>query len=99
MTIQGQLVETPRGVFHVRRSGAPDSPLVIGLHGFPDIAATFDGVAAALVAAGLQFAAPQMRGYAPSTLDVPRTRTLFDVVEGHAGGRRCARAGAGEVRR
>ncbi len=57
-----------------------DAPLVLGLHGFPDIADTFDAMGAAIVGAGFQFAAPQMRGYAPSVLDVPKTRTLFDAL-------------------
>ena len=71
---------TPVGSFQVRMQGAADAPLVLGLHGFPDVAATFDGLGAAVAAAGFRFVAPQMRGYAPSTLDVPTTRTLFDVL-------------------
>ncbi len=75
-----QSVSTPAGAFQVHRQGRADAPLVLGLHGFPDIADTFDAMGAALVVAGFQFAALQMRGYAPSSLDVPKTRTLFDVL-------------------
>ena len=74
------MIDTPRGCFQVRRQGSIDAPLILGLHGFPDIAATFDGLGAALAEADFQFAAPQMRGYAPSVLDLPRTRTLFDAL-------------------
>ena len=76
--IQNRMVDTPRGRFEVRHQGPPEAPLILGLHGFPDIAATFDDLGAALARAAFQFAAPQMRGYAPSVLDIPRTRTLFD---------------------
>ncbi len=62
-----QLV-TRRGGFGVRHHGT-DGPLVVCLHGFPDDASTFDGLAAALVAAGYRVAAVNLRGYAPSPLD------------------------------
>lgn len=78
MFVQVEMFETPRGAFQVRRFGSPEALLVLGLHGFPDIAATFDELGAALTGIGFQFAAPQMRGYAPSVRDLPRTRTLFD---------------------
>ena len=78
MPVEATLIATPAGRFEVRQQGEPDAPLVLGLHGFPDIAATFDALGAEVAAAGFRFAAPQMRGHAPSTLDVPRGRVLFD---------------------
>lgn len=80
MSIVVETVVTPRGSFRIRRQGSNEAPLVIGLHGFPDVAETFDALGAALVAAGSCFIAPSQRGYAPSTLDVPKTRTLFDAL-------------------
>ena len=53
---------------------------MLALHGFPDVASTFDGLIEALVSAGFHVVAPQMRGYAPSVLDVPTSRTLFDTL-------------------
>jgi pimeloyl-ACP methyl ester carboxylesterase len=41
-------------------------PLVLCLHGFPDNAHTYDGLLAALAAAGFRGVAPFMRGYAPT---------------------------------
>ena len=80
MTIDVTMIETTRGRFQVRRQGKADAPLIVALHGFPDVASTFDAVGAALAAAGFQIAAVQARGYAPSPLDVPTSRELFDVL-------------------
>lgn len=62
------LVPTDRGAFGVRRAGPPDAPLVLCVHGFPDDASTWDGLAPALVAEGYQAAAVYLRGYSPSPL-------------------------------
>lgn len=61
---------TRRGVFGVRRHGT-DGPVVVCLHGFPDDASTYDGLAGALASAGFRVAAVNLRGYAPSPLDGP----------------------------
>ena len=84
VSIQNQMIDTPKGCFQVRRQGPSEAPLILGLHGFPDTAATFDALGAAFVQVDCQFAAPQMRGYAPSILDMPRTRTLFDALAADA---------------
>ena len=84
MSVQTQMIDTPKGRFQVRRQGPSEAPLILGLHGFPDTAATFDDLGATLAQANFQFAAPQMRGYAPSVLDIPKTRTLFDVLAADA---------------
>jgi len=61
-------VRTPRGTFGVRLHGGPGnvSPLVVCVHGFPDDASTWDGLAEVLVSAGYQVAAMNLRGYVPS---------------------------------
>ena len=69
---------THRGSFGVRRCGT-DGPLVVCLHGFPDDASTYDGLATALAAAGFRVAAVNLRGYAPSELEGPLG--LDDLVE------------------
>lgn len=61
-------VPTPRGSFGVRRHGTA-GPLVLCVHGFPDDASTFDGLATTLATAGFRVAAVNLRGYAPSPLD------------------------------
>lgn len=64
-------LETPRGSFGLRLHGRPgdDGRLVVCVHGFPDDASTWDGLAEALVSAGFQVAAMNLRGYAPSPLE------------------------------
>lgn len=47
-------------------AGPADGPLVLCLHGFPDIPESFDRLLPALAAAGYRAVAPTMRGYAPS---------------------------------
>lgn len=61
-------VETERGVFGVRSLGDA-GPVVLGLHGFPDDATTFDELAQPLAAAGYRVSSLYLRGYAPSPLD------------------------------
>jgi len=69
---------TGRGVFGVRRHGT-SGPMVVCLHGFPDDASTYDGLAAAVAATGFRLVAVNLRGYAPSPLDGPLG--LDDLVE------------------
>lgn len=61
-------VATPRGSFGVRRHGG-GGPVVLCVHGFPDDASTFDGLATSLARAGHRVTAVNLRGYAPSPLD------------------------------
>ncbi|MGW4246360.1 alpha/beta fold hydrolase [Nocardia sp. NPDC004722] len=51
------------------RFGAPDAPLVVLVHGFPDTPHSFDGVIPQLVAAGYQVLAPWLRGYTAGSAD------------------------------
>lgn len=48
--------------------GPTDGPLALCLHGFPDHARTFHGLAPHLAEAGYHVVAPWLRGYAPSDL-------------------------------
>lgn len=61
-------VPTLRGSFGVRQHGG-DGPVVLCVHGFPDDASTFDGLAGSLAGAGYRVVAVNLRGYAPSPLD------------------------------
>ena len=82
--LQEQMTDTARRRFAVREQGQADAPLILALHGFPDTAATFDALGAAAAARGYRFAAPQMRGYAPSPLNLPTERVLFDTLAADA---------------
>ena len=59
---------TERGGFGIRRRGE-SGPWVVCLHGFPDDACTWDGLAGPLADDGFRVAAINLRGYAPSPLD------------------------------
>lgn len=52
-------------VFDVRDRGPEDGEAVVLLHGFPETAASWDGVVPALVEAGYRTLAPNQRGYSP----------------------------------
>jgi pimeloyl-ACP methyl ester carboxylesterase len=51
-------------------SAGDDAPLALCLHGFPDTAVTWRHLLPRLARAGYRVAAPYLRGYAPSALDV-----------------------------
>ena len=51
--------------FDVRDGGPADGEPVVLLHGFPQDASAWDGVAAALHQHGLRTLAPDQRGYSP----------------------------------
>jgi pimeloyl-ACP methyl ester carboxylesterase len=61
--------------FEVRDTGPLNGPAVVLLHGFPERASHWDGVAERLNAAGLRTLAPDQRGYSPGAR--PRTRTAY----------------------
>ena len=48
--------------------GAPDAPVVLLLHGFPDTAHSWDRVMPAVAAAGYRAIAPFLRGYHPTAI-------------------------------
>lgn len=54
--------------FAYYQQGAPEAPLVLCLHGFPDTALSYAQLLPQLAAAGYRAVAPYMRGYAPTSL-------------------------------
>ncbi len=66
--------------------GPSDAPLVICLHGFPDIPRTWAPLTRPLLEAGYRVVQPWLPGYAPSTLDGPFdpiavTRRVLDLAD------------------
>jgi pimeloyl-ACP methyl ester carboxylesterase len=64
-------------------AGDPDAPVVLCLHGFPDVPRTFASLMDGLASRGWRAVAPWMRGYHPSTLEGPFhiERIAEDVLE------------------
>jgi len=67
-------------------AGAQDAPLVVCLHGFPDIPRTWAPLSEHLVYAGYRVVSPWLPGYAPSSpqrlLDIPSvTRTILALID------------------
>jgi pimeloyl-ACP methyl ester carboxylesterase len=50
-------------IFDVNDSGRPDDPVVVLLHGFPQLNTTWDGIISLLSARGYRCLAPNQRGY------------------------------------
>jgi pimeloyl-ACP methyl ester carboxylesterase len=57
----------------VELHGPADGPAVVLLHGFPDDARAWDGVAPALAARGMRVVVPYLRGYGPTRYRDPAT--------------------------
>lgn len=66
-----QTIVTTRGTFACLAAGPPTGPLVLCLHGFPDIPRGFEALMITLSKRGARVVAPYLRGYAPSVLDGP----------------------------
>lgn len=67
-------------------SGAEEAPLVLCLHGFPDIPRTWAPLTEGLCGAGYRVVSPWLPGYAPSSLQGPfdpatLTRTILTFVD------------------
>jgi pimeloyl-ACP methyl ester carboxylesterase len=76
---------TPRGTFTALEEGPEDGPLVLLLHGFPDIPHAFATTQKLLAAAGVRSVAPFLRGYDPSPLGGPYdVETISDDIEAMA---------------
>lgn len=68
--VSSRLVSTPDLTFHILEAGttpAHDRPLVILLHGFPEIAYSWRKVLPQLAAAGFYVVAPDQRGFGRTT--------------------------------
>jgi pimeloyl-ACP methyl ester carboxylesterase len=64
-----EVLQTARGAFEVLVAGPPDGPLVLLLHGFPELNISWRHQIPALAAAGYRVVAPNQRGYAGSVRD------------------------------
>lgn len=61
-----EILRTTRGEFETIVDGPPDGPVVILLHGFPELNVSWRSQVPALAAAGYRVLAPNQRGYAGS---------------------------------
>jgi epoxide hydrolase 4 len=61
-----EVLDTARGSFEALVDGPPDGPLVLLLHGFPELNLSWRHQIPALAAAGFRVVAPNQRGYAGS---------------------------------
>ena len=66
-------LRTPTLEIAYEESGPADGPPVVLLHGFPDDARAYDGVAPSLAVAGWRVLVPYLRGYGPTRFLDPRT--------------------------
>ncbi len=84
-------------VFHALADGPVDGPLVLCLHGFPELGRSWRHQLPALAAADFRAVAPDLRGYGETSLAGPYDmRTLADDVAGLAaalGRRTCVLVG------
>jgi len=66
--VTSRQVATASGLdMHVLEAGAPDAPLLLLLHGFPELAFSWRRAIPAQAAAGFRIAAPDLRGYGRTT--------------------------------
>ncbi|MEJ7585388.1 MAG: alpha/beta fold hydrolase, partial [Acidimicrobiales bacterium] len=68
--------------FEVSDRGPEDGPVVILLHGFPQTAECWAGVAPRLADAGLRVLAPNQRGYSPQARPTGRRAYLLNLLMG-----------------
>jgi len=79
---------TANGIaFHALADGPSDGPLVLCLHGFPELGRSWRHQLPALAAAGYRAVAPDLRGYGGTELQGPYDlRTLVGDVENNVPG-------------
>jgi len=66
--VTSRLLETETGLTaHVLEAGRPGAPMLLLLHGFPELAFSWRRVMPALAAAGFHVVAPDQRGYGRTT--------------------------------
>src|SRR5262249_62254900 len=77
-------VRTPTLEIAYESHGRADGVPVVLLHGFPDDARAFDGMAAPLVSAGCRVLVPYLRGYGPTRfLNAAEPRLAQPAAIGH----------------
>jgi epoxide hydrolase 4 len=64
--MRSEVLHTPRGDFEALVDGPEDGPLVLLLHGFPELNVSWSQQIPVLAAAGYRVVAPNQRGYAGS---------------------------------
>ncbi len=74
-TARLRTIDTPALTIGFEESGDPQGFPVVLLHGFPDDARAFDGVAPPLANLGYRVIVPYLRGYGPTRIRDPRVRT------------------------
>jgi pimeloyl-ACP methyl ester carboxylesterase len=67
--LPAEVLHTARGDFAAIVAGPPDGPVVLLLHGFPELNVSWRHQVPALAAAGYRVVAPNQRGYAGSVRD------------------------------
>src|ERR1044072_765655 len=72
---RSRMIDTPALTIGFEESGDPQGFPVVLLHGFPDDARAFDGVAPPLANLGYRVIVPYLRGYGPTRLRDPRVGT------------------------
>ena len=86
MSPETRIVRTPvLEITYEEHGDAADAPIIL-LHGFPDDARAWDGVALALAAAGHRVLVPYLRGYGPTRFLDPAAPRMAQ----HAGARSAA---------
>ena len=66
--IRSRFLGNGRGLdMHLLEAGEPDQPLLLLLHGFPELAYSWRHVVLPLAAAGYHVVAPDQRGYGRTT--------------------------------
>ena len=60
-------------------AGDDDAPLVVLVHGFPELAYSWRHQLTGLAAAGYKVVAPDMRGTAPATVPTPSRTTTSSI--------------------
>src|SRR5664279_5354974 len=85
-SIEHDIIQTNGVTLHVAQAGAPDAPLVILLHGFPEFWYGWHQQIPFLAEHGYRVCAPDQRGYnisdKPAGIDAYRVETLVDDVIG-----------------
>jgi pimeloyl-ACP methyl ester carboxylesterase len=80
MNQQIHIIRANRLTHFVRDAGPKEGPVAVLLHGFPDTADLWSGVAPALIKAGYRIIAPDLRGFGRT--DMPARVADYDIFGG-----------------